>query len=86
MLVFQKERAPKNKLSAYSLRRSIEWDQQVLTSIKTLGSASRSRTFVFMITALKILLHLDTGQRDIRIGTLVAGRYSKESEDIIAIV
>ena len=38
---------------------------------------------MIVVTALNILLYLETGQRDIRIGTLVANRGRKESESVI---
>jgi hypothetical protein len=82
-LAFHKNGKQKNRLSFYTTRQPIELDETLFASIKDLARKENCTPFMVLISALIILLHLRTGQKDIRIGTLVANRRWKETEGLI---
>jgi amino acid adenylation domain-containing protein len=55
----------------------------LIASLKRLGLRENSTIFVTLLTALKILLYRYSGQRDIAVGTAIAGRNSVEVEGLI---
>ena len=61
----------------------IELDQPLFIAIRAFARDQHCTPFMVLVTALSILLHVYTGQRDIRIGTLVANRGRKETEGLI---
>jgi hypothetical protein len=57
-------------------------DENVVTGIRALGRKENVTPFMVLLAALNVLLHRYTGQKDIRIGTLVANRRSQETEGV----
>jgi len=82
-LEFRKNGKPRKKPNFHTARQLMELDETLFTGIKALARRENCTPFVVLATALNILLHLYTGQRDIRIGTLVANRGRRETEGVI---
>jgi len=83
MLEFQKGRRRKRSVSFQTSRRLFEFEPKIVVGINTLARRENSTPFIVILSALNVLLHHFTGQRDIRIGTLVANRSQKETEKLI---
>jgi amino acid adenylation domain-containing protein len=83
MLEFPKRRRRKRNISFRTSRRLFESDPALFAGINALARQESSTPFMIILTALNILLHRFTGQRDIRIGTLAANRSLKETEELI---
>ncbi len=83
VLEFRTGRKLKQQLNFWISRQPIEVDETLFTDIRMLSRKENCTPFMIVVTALNILLYLETGQRDIRIGTLVANRGRKESESVI---
>jgi amino acid adenylation domain-containing protein len=79
-LEFQKSELKKVELSFHTAHRPIEFDEALRTAIKAFASKENCTPFMVVVAALSIVLCLQTGQQDIRIGTLVANRKRKETE------
>ena len=73
---------PKRKIKASLLRsvQPIEYDSNLFARIKQLAKRENCTPFMVITAALVIVLHQLTGQREIRIGTLVANRRQKKTE------
>jgi amino acid adenylation domain-containing protein len=82
-LQFRKARKGKRTLSFRTKRHAIDVDKNLSIAIKMLASKEQVTPFLVVLSALNVLLYLCSGQRDIRIGTLVANRARKESEGMI---
>jgi acyl carrier protein len=82
-LEFQKSGLKKVELSFHTGHRPIEFDEALLTAIKAFAGKENCTPFMVVVTALGIILCLQTGQQDIRIGTLVANRKRKETQRTI---
>jgi amino acid adenylation domain-containing protein len=83
MLEFQKDRRKERSVGFRTSRRGLEFDPTFFADISALARRESSTPFMIMLTALNILLHRFTGQRDIRIGTLAANRSLEETEKVI---
>jgi amino acid adenylation domain-containing protein len=81
-LEFQKNGKERKKPNVYTTRQLMELDETLFTGIKALARRENCTPFMVLATALNIVLHLYTGQRDIRIGTLVANRGRRETEGV----
>ena len=58
-------------------------NRETTTEIITLGQREGVTLFMVLLTAFKVLLHRYSGQRDICVGTPVAGRMQQELEKLI---
>jgi amino acid adenylation domain-containing protein len=83
MLEFEKDRRKKRSVGFRTSRRLFEFDPTFFADINALARQESSTPFMIILTALNIVLHRFTGQRDIRIGTLAANRSLKETEKLI---
>ncbi|MGH8542895.1 MAG: amino acid adenylation domain-containing protein [Gammaproteobacteria bacterium] len=61
----------------------IEPDESLCANIRALSRQENCTLFMAVISALGILLHLYSGQPDIRIGTLVENRARRSTEDTV---
>src|SRR5262249_36568198 len=82
-LEFQKSALKKVDLSFQTAHRPIEFGEALLTAIKAFAGKENCTPFMVLIAALSIMLYLQTGQQDIRIGTLAANRRRAETEHTI---
>ena len=82
-LEFQKNGKGSKESNVYTTRQLMELDATLFTGIRSLARRENCTTFMVLVTALNILLHLYTRQRDIRIGFLVANRGRRETEDVM---
>ena len=82
-LEFQRNGIRKNELSFRTACLPIELGETLFTDIKVLARKENCTPFIILVAALSILLYLQTGEQDIRIGTLVANRGRRESQGII---
>jgi acyl carrier protein len=64
-------------------RQTLEFDESLYSGIKFLARKEHCTPFMVLVAALSIALHHQTGQQDIRIGTLVANRSQRESGRVI---
>jgi amino acid adenylation domain-containing protein len=83
VLEFQKDRRKKRTVGFRTSRRLFEFDSMFFADINALARRESSTSFMIILTALNILLHRFTGQRDIRIGTLAANRGLEGTEKLI---
>jgi hypothetical protein len=82
-LEFEKS-SNKEKIGRFqSHSQPIQLDQSLFISIRDFARDQHCTPFMVFVTAVSILLHIYTGERDIRIGTLVANRGRKETEGLI---
>jgi amino acid adenylation domain-containing protein len=70
-------------LSFLMARKSVSIAGDVFESLKKVSQKEESTLFMTLLTALNILLYCHTGQEDMRVGTLVANRNRKETENLI---
>ena len=82
-LVFQKVRRRKKRLSFQTGRKGISVEEDLLAAVKSLASKENCTPFMVMLAALNFVLHAHTGEQDIRVGTLVANRRFRETENLI---
>jgi amino acid adenylation domain-containing protein len=82
-LDFKKNERRDSELSFRTSSKPIELDESLFASIKSLAGKENCTPFMVVVTALNVVLHLFTGQRDIRIATLVANRGRKEIGEVI---
>ncbi len=82
-LEFQTNRRSRKPLSLRTSTQAIEISRPTLTELKAIASGENSTLFIVLLAMLNIVLYLNTGQADIRIGTTVANRGLKEAEDVI---
>jgi amino acid adenylation domain-containing protein len=82
-LEFGKNGKPRREPNFHTARRLIELDGTLFRDIKALARRENCTPFMVLATALTILLHFYTGQRDIRMGALVANRGRRETEGVI---
>jgi amino acid adenylation domain-containing protein len=71
---FQRDGTRQRELRSHMVRRALEFEGVLFAGIRVLARQENCTTFMVLLTALTILLQRCTGQRDIRIGTLVANR------------
>jgi amino acid adenylation domain-containing protein len=79
-LEFGKQRRVKKRISFRTSRKAIEFDEKLFSGIKSLARKENCTPFMILIAALSVVLFINTGQTDIRIGTLAADRRRKETE------
>lgn len=82
-LKFKKARKRTQRITFRTRRLPLEFEGTLFSDIKKLAHVENDTPFIIVLSALNILLQRWTGQRDIRIGTLVANRARKESEQVI---
>jgi amino acid adenylation domain-containing protein len=82
-LEFKNSGKRKRQHSFGTFRLPLELDEVLFAAVKALARNENCTPFTVLLTALNILLYLNTGQTDIRIGTLVANRTRKETERVI---
>jgi NRPS condensation-like uncharacterized protein/acyl carrier protein len=82
-LEFKNSRKRKRQRSFRTSRQPIELDETLFAAVKALARNENCTPFTVLLTALNILLYLNTSQTDIRIGTLVANRTRRETERVI---
>jgi Condensation domain len=80
---FKRARKRTQRITFRTKRLPLEFEGNLFSDIKKLARVENDTPFIIVLAALNILLHRWTGQRDIRIGTLVANRARKESEQVI---
>lgn len=61
----------------------VEWDSQLVKSIKQLVSRTNTTLFMVLMAAYNVLLHKYTGQEDIIIGTPSAGRSHADLQRVV---
>jgi amino acid adenylation domain-containing protein len=70
-------------LSFKLARQTIEFDEGRLAAIRNMAKKESCTPYMVVLTALNILLHFYTGQRDLRVGSLVANRSQWQTENVI---
>jgi amino acid adenylation domain-containing protein/FkbH-like protein len=70
-------------LPAAAARSTVQLPEQVRNEIVKLGQTEGGTAFMVLMTALAITLHKWTGQKDMVLGTVVAGRSHREIEGLI---
>jgi amino acid adenylation domain-containing protein/FkbH-like protein len=74
---------PPQHHAAAAARRTVQLPEQVRDAIAKLGKGEGGTPFMVLMTALAITLHKWTGQTDMVLGTVVAGRNRREIEGLI---
>jgi amino acid adenylation domain-containing protein len=74
---------PRKELSFASATQPIEIDSAIVFDMKDFAGREQCTCFMVLFAVLSLLLHLHTGQSDIRVGTTVANRRHRETEDLI---
>ena len=82
-LAFKKVRRRNQRLSFRSGRKQISVEKDLFAAVKSLASSENCTPFMVMLAALNVVLHAYTGERDVRVGTLVANRRLRETENLI---
>jgi amino acid adenylation domain-containing protein len=82
-LKFKKGRKTTELKSFRTRSVAIEFDEDLCSDIREVAHAGNATPFIVVLAALNILLYQCTEQRDIRIGTIMANRGRKESENVI---
>ncbi len=72
-----------NELNFLTARKSVSITGDLFRSLKKVSQREESTLFITLLTSLKILLYCYTGQEDVRVGTLVANRNRRETENLI---
>lgn len=80
---FPTSRTRVNELNFLTARKSVSITGDLFRSLKKVSQKEESTLFITFLTALKILLYCYTGQEDVRVGTLVANRNRRETENLI---
>jgi amino acid adenylation domain-containing protein/FkbH-like protein len=73
----------KSQFFAKAARRTIELPDDIRSEVLKLGQGEGGTTFMVLMAALAITLHKWTGQTDMVLGTVVAGRNRKEIEHLV---
>src|SRR5262249_21147836 len=82
-LAFRKGRRRNKRISFRTERKEILVERDLFAAVKSLASKENCTPFMVMLAALNVVLHAHTGERDIRVGTLVANRRLRETENLI---
>ncbi|MCP4155856.1 MAG: amino acid adenylation domain-containing protein, partial [bacterium] len=61
-------------------------EEEITTKIRNLNKKTGTTLFMFLLTALNLLLYKYTGQQDIVVGTAVAGREHLELENMVGLL
>lgn len=80
---FPTSRTRVNELNFLTARKSVSITGDLFRSLKKASQREESTLFITLLTSLKILLYCYTGQEDVRVGTLVANRNRRETENLI---
>jgi amino acid adenylation domain-containing protein len=83
MLEFQKHGKRQRRLSFRTATRPIEIDAAILRRLRTFASQEHSTSFIFLLAVLDLILYRYTRKQDIWVGTTVANRNQKGSENVI---
>ena len=79
-----KKLIPRNRRSHLQRgQHPLQLDETLFAAIRTACRKEHCTPFMIVVTALSIALHRYTGQSDVRVGTLMAGRVRKEIENAI---
>ena len=71
------------RLTFYFYRERIEFDVELFRTVRAFGNARGYTPFMIMIATLSVIIHWRTKNRQIRIGTLVANRSTRERSVLI---
>ena len=82
-LQFQGAKMGTTVLSVRMSRKTFEFDEGRLGAIRTLAIKERCTPYMVVLTALNVLLHFYTGHSDLRVGSLVANRSRRETENVM---
>jgi len=82
-LNFKSSRMRKRSLSFTTFDEPIEFEKELFSGVKALARHEHCTPFMIVLTAITVVLYLQTGENDIRIGTLFSNRHRLESEGII---
>ena len=82
-LAFQKVRRRNKGLSFRTGRKEISVEKDLFAAVKSLASKENCTPFMVTLAALNFVLYAHTGEQDIRVGTLVANRRFRETENLI---
>ena len=74
---------PRPHANFYFSRELITFDEDLFRKMRTFAYAQAYTPFIIMVAALSVLIHFHTGQGEIRIGTLVANRSRRDTDDLI---
>ena len=82
-LAFQRVRRRNKRHSFRTGRKEISVEKDLFAAVKRLASKENCTPFMVTLAALNFVLHSHTGEQDIRVGTLVANRRLRETENLI---
>jgi acyl carrier protein len=82
-LRFGKKRTRKRQLAFITNGNPLEVGTERFAAMKALARAENVTPFLVVVTALAISLVAHTGERDVRIATVVANRTQKETEQVV---
>jgi amino acid adenylation domain-containing protein len=71
------------ELSFLTARKSVAIEGDLVELLKKLSQKEESTLFTTLLTVFKVLLYCWTGEKDVRVGTLVENRNRKETENLI---
>ncbi|PTL76744.1 non-ribosomal peptide synthetase [Vitiosangium sp. GDMCC 1.1324] len=72
-------------LSSHGVRQSLVLSPELTQALKALAQHEGKTLFATLLAAFEVLLHRYTGQTDLTVGTLVAGRERAELEGLIGL-
>jgi amino acid adenylation domain-containing protein len=82
-LEFPTTRARVSELNFLTARKSVSITGDLFRSLKKASQREESTLFITLLTSLKILLYCYTGHEDVRVGTLLANRNRRGTENLI---
>ena len=82
-LAFPKVHRRNKRRSFRTGRKEVSVEKDLFAAIKALASRENCTPFMVMLAALNVVIHIYTGEQDIRVGTLVANRRFRETENLI---
>ena len=82
-LRFQTNQKRGQRLTFGISNQAMEMDQTMLMGLKKLARGEKCTLFMGLLAVLDIVLYRCTGQMDVRVGTTVANRSRRETEDTI---
>jgi len=80
---FPTSRTRVNELNFLTARKSVSITGDLFRTLKKVSEREESTLFITLLTSLKILLYCYTGEEDVRVGTLIANRNRRETENLI---
>jgi hypothetical protein len=85
VLALPARRSKAEALSFHTARQSLAIPEALSEALTQLSRREGSTLFMTLLAAFKVLLHSYTGQKDLRVGTLVANRNRQETEGLIGL-